>query len=253
VRWRRDHIQEVSVVKPLTLSTAVVLFAVPSIVLAVVLYITIPLAVRQGIPLAFSVTIQFTLVMGGMAAFAWNAARHDRGRGQRITERLRLVRPGTKDVIAGVLLGIFMLGTFNMLAFTRPWLRNIMPWGPPAWFADFLTPTHFQGMSLAGNWWPVLVYFIQYVFNVFSEELLWRGYILPRQEMSLGNRAWLANGILWNLFHWFFYWNLIPLLPSCLALTWLTQRTKSTWTGILGHGILNGAELARVVMIVARS
>jgi membrane protease YdiL (CAAX protease family) len=240
-------------VKPLSLSGAVVLFAVPSIVLAVVLYITIPLAVRAGTPLAVAVTIQFCLVMGSMAAFAWNGARHDRKSGQRITERLRLGRPRSRDVIAGVLLGMFMLGTFNALRFTRGWLRNIMPWGPPSWFADFLTATHFQGMPLAGNWWPVLVYFVQYIFNIFGEELLWRGYILPRQEMSLGTRAWLANGILWNLFHWFFYWNLIPLLPSCLALTWLTQRTKNTWTAILGHGILNGTELARVIMIVARS
>lgn len=128
-----------------------------------------------------------------------------------------------------------------------------MPWGPPAWFAEFMTATHFQGMPLADNWWPVLVYFVQYVFNVFGEELWWRGYILPRQEVSLGTRAWLANGILWNLFHWFFYWNLIPLLPSCLALTWLTQRTKNTWTAILGHGILNGDGLMRVIMIVVHS
>lgn len=101
--------------KPLTLSRAVVLFAVPSIALAVVIYITIPLAVRAGIPLAVSVTIQFCLVMGGMAAAAWNGARHDSESGQRITERLRLVRPGSRDIVVGVLLGIFMLGTFNAL------------------------------------------------------------------------------------------------------------------------------------------
>ena len=239
--------------KPLTLPKAVLLFAVPSIALAVVIYITIPFATRLGTPLAVSVTIQFCLVMGGMGAFACSGARHDKESEQRITERLRLVRPRGRDIIAGVLLGIFMLVTFNALRVTRPWLGTILPWGPPAWFADFMTGTHFQGMPLAGNWWPVLVYFVQYVFNIFGEELLWRGYILPRQELSLGNRAWLANGILWNLFHWFFYWNLIPLFPSCFALAWLTQRTKSTWTGILGHGILNGADFATVIMIVARS
>jgi membrane protease YdiL (CAAX protease family) len=191
--------------------------------------------------------------MGGMAGFAWYGARQDRERGQRISERLRLVPPRGRNVIAGVLLGMFMLATFNALRFIRPWLTDIMPWGPPAWFADLMTGTHFQGMPLkaiGGRSWST---FVQYVFNIFGEELLWRGYILPRQELSLGTHAWLANGILWNLFHWFFYWNLIPLLPSCLALAWLTQRSKNTWTGILGHGILNGTDFATVIMIAARS
>jgi hypothetical protein len=124
-------------------------------------------------PLWVAVTTQFILVMGGMAAFAWNGARHDRETGQSITERLRLVRPSWKDVIAGVLLGMFMLGTFTLLAFTRAWIRNVMPWGRPAWFTEFLTGTHFQGISLAGNWWPVLVYFAQYAFNIFGEEMWW--------------------------------------------------------------------------------
>jgi membrane protease YdiL (CAAX protease family) len=240
-------------VKPLTLAGATVLFAIPSIALAAVLYITIPLAVRAGIPLWVAVTTQFILVMGGLAAMAWYGARHDRESGQRITERLRLVKPSRRDVIVGVALGVFMLGTFSVLEFTRAWLRNIVPWGPPAWFAQFMTRTHFQGIPLTGNWWPVLIYFAQYAFNVFGEELWWRGYILPRQEMSLGTRAWLANALLWDFFHWFFYWNLIPLLPSCLALAWATQRSRNTWTAILGHGILNGAGLARVIMIVVNS
>jgi hypothetical protein len=83
-------------------------------------------------PLAVAVPIQFLLVMDGMAGFAWYGARQDRERGQRISERLRLVRPRGRDVIAGVLLGMFMLVTFNALRFIRPWLTDIMPWGPPA-------------------------------------------------------------------------------------------------------------------------
>jgi membrane protease YdiL (CAAX protease family) len=240
-------------VKPLKPFGAALLFAVPSIALATILYITIPIAVRAGMPLATAVTTQFLLFMGGLAAAAWIEAHHDRKSGQRITERLRLTRPGVKQVLAGVLLGLFMLGTFSVLEFTQGWLSKIVPWRPPSWFAEFLTKTHFQGIPLAGNWWAVLVYFVQYAFNIFGEELWWRGYILPRQEAAQGTRAWLVNGLFWNLFHWFFYWNLIPLLPSCLALPWLTQRTKSTWTGIIGHGTLNGAGFVRVIMLVAAS
>ena len=239
--------------KPLTLFRSLPLFAIPSIALALVLYKTIPITAETGVPLALAVTTEFILVMGGLAVMAWIGARHDKEGGQRIVERLRLVRPRWSDVFAGFLLGVFMLATFTALQWTGDWLRNVIPWGPPAWMAEFMTRTHFQGLPLADNWWPVLVYFVQYAFNVLGEELWWRGYILPKQEKALGRSAWLANGLLWNLFHWFFYWNLIPLLPSCLALTWLTQRSKNTWTGIIGHGILNGADLVRVITLVVQS
>jgi membrane protease YdiL (CAAX protease family) len=50
-----------------------------------------------------------------------------------------------------------------------------------------------------------------------------------------GSWTWLVHGILWNLFHSFFYWELIALLPGCLALSFVAARTKSTWPGIIAH------------------
>src|SRR2546427_697893 len=146
-------------VKPLTLFRSLPLFAIPSIALALVLYKTIPITAETGVPLALAVTTEFILVMGGLAVMAWIGARHDKEGGQRIVERLRLVRPRWSDVFAGFLLGVFMLATFTALQWTGDWLRNVIPWGPPAWMAEFMTRTHFQGMPLADNWWPVLVYF----------------------------------------------------------------------------------------------
>jgi Type II CAAX prenyl endopeptidase Rce1-like len=36
--------------------------------------------------------------------------------------------------------------------------------------------------------------------NILGEEFLWRGVVLPRQEVAFGRRAWVVNGILWLLF-----------------------------------------------------
>lgn len=239
--------------RPLTLLGASLLFGLPSIALASVVYITIPLALGVGVPPAVAVPTQFVLVLGGMAVAAWFAARRDRAAGQRMVERLRLMRPRATDVAAGLLVGTVMLASYLWLSFTGDWMSKWVPLPPPAWLAEFVTQTHLLGIPLAGNWWPVLLYFVIYVFNVFGEELWWRGYILPRQESSLGAGAWVAHGLFWNLFHWFFYWDLIALLPVCLALSWAAQRTRNTWTAILAHGILNGFGLARIVMNVMNS
>jgi membrane protease YdiL (CAAX protease family) len=73
------------------------------------------------------------------------------------------------------------------------------------------------------------------VLNVLGEELWWRGYILPRQELSLGKWTWVIHGLFWTVFHSFFYWELIMLLPGCLALAYVAYKCKSTWPGIIAH------------------
>ncbi len=80
-----------------------------------------------------------------------------------------------------------------------------------------------------------------FFFNIVGEELLWRGYILPRQELVYGKSAWLINGALWFLFHICFGPDLlIMLVPVLFILPYAVQRRKNTTVGILIHGLVNG-------------
>jgi membrane protease YdiL (CAAX protease family) len=76
--------------------------------------------------------------------------------------------------------------------------------------------------------------------NVLSEELWWRGYLLPRQELGHGRSAWLVNGVLWSLFHFFKWWAVPLLLLKQWMLPFLVQRTKNTTPAILIHLVSNG-------------
>jgi membrane protease YdiL (CAAX protease family) len=75
--------------------------------------------------------------------------------------------------------------------------------------------------------------------NVVSEELWWRGYILPRQELQHGKYAWIVNGVLWAFFHLSNWW----AVPFRLVKTWLypflSQRTKNNTPAFLIHLISN--------------
>jgi len=65
---------------------------------------------------------------------------------------------------------------------------------------------------------------------------MWRGYILPRQELSLGKQAWLVNGLLWNfVLHAVLKWQYIGMMPSMLLTPWLAQKLKNTWASFLVH------------------
>lgn len=87
----------------------------------------------------------------------------------------------------------------------------------------------------------LLVWLVMFFFNIFGEELLWRGYILPRQELALGQSAWMLNSALWFVFHVAFGIDLlILLLPILIVLPWCVQKTGNTMVGIWIHGLMNG-------------
>jgi membrane protease YdiL (CAAX protease family) len=85
---------------------------------------------------------------------------------------------------------------------------------------------------------PVLV--VVLVANILSEELWWRGYILPRQELEHGKPAWIVNGVLWSLFHIFKWWAVPFMILRQWMLPLVVQRTKNTTPGIVIHFVSNG-------------
>jgi membrane protease YdiL (CAAX protease family) len=81
---------------------------------------------------------------------------------------------------------------------------------------------------------------IVFMANIFSEELWWRGYILPRQELEHGKSAWIVNGVLWSFFHLSKWWAVLFMLLKNWMLPFVVQRTKNTTPAILIHFVSNG-------------
>jgi membrane protease YdiL (CAAX protease family) len=98
---------------------------------------------------------------------------------------------------------------------------------------------------------PDVVWMIPFMLllNILAEEIFWRGYVLPRQELTHGRFTFIIHGLLWALSHLFQYWILPSILLSSLALSWLAQRTKSTWPGIIAH-LVNNAFPMIVLLIL---
>jgi membrane protease YdiL (CAAX protease family) len=87
-----------------------------------------------------------------------------------------------------------------------------------------------------GRYWILGAWLPFFVLNIVGEEFVWRGVVLPRQEVAFGGRAWLVNGILWLLFHAAFPWQvLLTLAPITLILPYTVQRRRNTWIGVVIH------------------
>jgi membrane protease YdiL (CAAX protease family) len=92
-----------------------------------------------------------------------------------------------------------------------------------------------------GRYWLLLVWFPYWVLNIFGEEFIWRGVMLPRQELVFGKATWIIHGFGWGLFHVAFGWKLmITLIPIIFIQSFVVQKTKNTWTGVLLHAGING-------------
>ena len=165
--------------------------------------------------------------------------------------RLRLTKLTGRQVV--LCLGLFILGFLatGLLLPTAQYIAATKFFAPPSFLPAILNPTkaapgqglvEFMGVPLRGAYWVVGVYFMFLTFfNILGEELWFRGYLLPRQELVWGHRTWLVHGVLWCLFHTPIYpWTIIYLLPTTLTVSFAAQKCQSTWAGYLVHYLGNG-------------
>jgi membrane protease YdiL (CAAX protease family) len=73
--------------------------------------------------------------------------------------------------------------------------------------------------------------------------------MLPRQEIAFGKNTWVIHGFGWGLFHIAFGWQLlITLMPLIFIQSYIVQRTKNSWIGVLMHGGLNGPSFIAIYL-----
>lgn len=106
----------------------------------------------------------------------------------------------------------------------------------------------FAGFQVLGNWWLVGLFLLLFLLNVVGEEILWRGYLWPRQELTHGKYTWIVHGLLWTSFHLFAPYNAIMVLPGALFMSYITQRYKNNTIFLLSHATLNAIPLIMLIL-----
>src|SRR5918912_1425408 len=89
---------------------------------------------------------------------------------------------------------------------------------------------------LHGAWgWFGLVVVLGLFNTVLGEELLFRGFLLPRMNGAFGRRDWVANGILFAGYHLHMPWAIPTALLDTFILAYPSKRYRSAWIGIAVH------------------
>jgi uncharacterized protein len=89
---------------------------------------------------------------------------------------------------------------------------------------------------LEGAWWFFALFVIQAAFNtILGEEFLFRGVLLPKMEGVFGRFSWVANSVLFGLFHVHQPWGIPNSVLTGLLYTFPAYRYRSTWMAIILH------------------
>jgi len=117
--------------------------------------------------------------------------------------------------------------------YINDWWARILPIHESAQFSMdvlFENPN-----TLVGNWGYVLAFLLVSILTM-SEEIIFRGILLPKMNGVFGRADWIANGILFALYHLDKPW-VWPgfILYSTLTLALPARLFRSTWFSIIVH------------------
>jgi uncharacterized protein len=119
-------------------------------------------------------------------------------------------------------------------------------------FAEFLGSDAGEGL-LAGAWGWFAILAALSVFNtVLGEELLFRGYLLPRMNGRFGRRDWVANGVLFAGYHLHTPWVIPTTLLDTFILSYPSKRYRSALIGIAVHSAQSIVVLGLVLALVLK-
>ena len=120
-------------------------------------------------------------------------------------------------------------------------------------FADFLGSDRGEAFfSGAWGWFALIVVFV--IFNtVLGEELLFRGLLLPRMRAAFGRGDWVANGVLFTVYHLHVPWVMpATLVEGILLEAYPSRRFQSAWMGIIVHSLQSVFVIVFVLALVLK-
>ena len=123
------------------------------------------------------------------------------------------------------------------------WFAKVIPFfAPPPGYelGEFVQSPKAQTL-FDGKWGILVLFLVMAFFNIFGEEFLFRGVLLPKMNKIFGKWDWLANGILGILYHVSMPWSWL----GTTGISWIffyalpAKHFRSTWFSIIIHGSIN--------------
>ena len=202
-------------------------------------------------PFRFGITLLVLLTLGLVWLFVLSMiiVRREEGnvRWATVKRRLRLNaprKPATGEPRARLWLWVvpFLVATAVVELVLNTPLENawvsVFPFiaEPQGYSLDALFGSQEILQRLEGAWWFFALIVVMAVFNtILGEEFLFRGVLLPKMEGVFGRGSWVANSVLFALYHVHKPWVIPNAILTGLLYTFPAYRYRSTWMSIIVH------------------
>jgi CAAX protease family protein len=134
------------------------------------------------------------------------------------------------------------------LAMAGPGLDQL---APRPWRASYANLGVIADPQFQGQWWILGIALTHLLFNyLLGEELLFHGVLLPRMAGVFGRWDWIANTVLFGLYHVHKIWAWPSMITSSFGYAWAAKRFRSLWMSVIVHGI-EGYFIVLVVAVLA--
>jgi hypothetical protein len=236
---------------PMSLGKSFLFSGIPALFFAALFWKVIPLIdMISGNPLflMFMIGSSIASLVFLIASLRFYGKEVRTGSALTVPERFRLGSLTPKGWIWSVALSGFVWITYYLLTPALPWAQEHILSPPKYWVMMWgFDPWYF--MEVRYSWWIFLGYSVLALLRIFAAEFWWRGYVLPRQEVSFGKLAWVVHGIFYVLFLLFMPWEIVRRLPACFAIPFVAQKSQNTWPGIIAQC---SVELPTLFLIASR-
>lgn len=237
---------ETKQLKPLELLLA---FVLPSSVAFFGFRMALPWLVNNGYPKVLMWGIVASIMLFTFAMIGFLLIRREAKKlNISLKERLLIKKVSKKQWL--ICLGIMFIGIILAQAIS-PYINifieltglsipNYMPFwldpsiNPMETDMEVLSPNY----SLKNNYVIVIVMTVTLILNILVEEIYFRAWLLPKMQ-SLGKWSWVANGILFALYHTFQLWLFPMLVIISLSITLTVYLSKSILPAFTIHFIAN--------------
>jgi uncharacterized protein len=230
------------------------LWAAAALPMAVLSWVVFPLVAPDfaSDPLGSGVTRVVLLTLGLIWQFILSmiVVRREEGdlRWATIARRLRLNAPRAFKTgeprrrlwlwLVPALFGIALLEIVLSPAIGRAWV-SVFPFlaEPPGYSFDAIFQSQAILDRLVGAWWFLALFVVSAIFNtILGEEFLFRGVLLPKMDGVFGRWSWVANGVLFGLYHLHQPWGILgAMIAGVVFFALPAWRFRTTWMAIIIH------------------
>jgi uncharacterized protein len=228
-------------------------WALAAVPMGVLSWIALPLLASdsESDPLGFGVTRVVLLTLGLVWLFVLSMiiVRREEGdlRWATVKRRLRLNAPREPATgeprarlwlwVVPFLVAVALVDIVLSTPLKNAWV-SVFPFfvEPTGYSLDAIFGSQEILARLEGAWWFFALFVVQAAFNtILGEEFLFRGVLLPKMEGVFGRGSWVANGVLFGLYHVHQPWGIPNSVLTGLLYTFPAYRYRSTWMSIILH------------------